>query len=130
MLEVGLYAHLTGDAGVSALVAGRVYPLLLPQSPTLPALVYQRISTNPLGATHDGANHMTRVRMQIRCHGATLLAAKQVADAVRGALDGFAGTMGDVTVQSCLRADESDDDEPDVEAYSVRADYMIVFDEA
>lgn len=129
MLEAGLYSHLAANAGVSALVSTRIYPLLLPQEPTLPALVYQRISTNPLGHSQDGPNHLARVRMQLRCHGATLLAAKQLADAVRAALDGYSGTMGTVTVLSCFRADEGDDDEPETGTYSVRADYMIVYEE-
>lgn len=130
MLEAGLYAYLAADAGVSGLVGTRIYPLLLPQEPTLPALVYQRISTNPLGHSHDGPNHLTRVRMQLRCHGATLLAAKTLADAVRDALDGYSGAMGTVTVQSVFREDEGDDDEPETGSWSVRADYMIVYDEA
>ena len=130
MLEVGLYAFLAADSGLSALVGTRIYPLLLPQEPTLPAVVYQRISTNPLGHSNDGPDHLVRVRMQFRCHAATLLAAKGVADAVRAALDGYSGTMGTVDVKGVFRVDEGDDDEPETATFSVRADYYIMFNEA
>ena len=129
MLEVGLYAKLSGDAGVSALVGTRIYPLLMPQEPTLPAIVYQRISTVPLGQSHQGGNHLNRARMQLACHATTILAAKQLAQAVWRALDGDSGTWSNVTVQSCLRANELDGYEPEVEAYRVTADYLIVYEE-
>lgn len=43
-IEQSLYSHLTGHAGLSALVATRVYPVKLPQNPTYPAVAYSRVS--------------------------------------------------------------------------------------
>lgn len=42
-LETALYSHLSGDAALSALVGTRIYPVILPQQPVLPAVTYQRI---------------------------------------------------------------------------------------
>ena len=64
-IEAGLYAHLVGSAGVTALVATRVYPLLVPQDATLPAIAYQRIS-GPRDHTHDGPSGVTPAARFIR----------------------------------------------------------------
>lgn len=42
-IEEELVDLLTGDAGIGAAVAARVYPVVLPQNPTLPAIVYQEV---------------------------------------------------------------------------------------
>lgn len=44
-IEADIRTALTGHAGLSALVGTRIYPDKLPQNPTYPAIVYQRIST-------------------------------------------------------------------------------------
>lgn len=81
MLEQRLYAHLSADADVSALVGSRIYPLVMPQGAALPAIVYQRISGVP-------ANHAGRVpslesaRVQVNCYAKTYGVAKDLCDAV------------------------------------------------
>jgi len=42
-IEEVLVDLLTGDAGIAAAVGGRVYPVVLPQNPVLPAIVYQEV---------------------------------------------------------------------------------------
>ena len=45
-----LYQLLKADANVSALVAGRIYPLRLGQGAALPAIAYQKISDPTAGS--------------------------------------------------------------------------------
>jgi len=92
-LEEALYAHLSGDADVAALVGDRIYPLLVPQDADLPALAYQRISGVPIYA-HDGPPGLARARVQITCLGRSYSEAKDLAARVRAALSGYRGTMG------------------------------------
>ena len=49
-LEQALFTRLDGFAGLTSLVVSRIYPLILPQNPTLPAVTYQRID----GIREDG----------------------------------------------------------------------------
>lgn len=42
-IETELVELLTGDAGIGSMVSERVYPLVLPQNPALPAIVYQEL---------------------------------------------------------------------------------------
>jgi hypothetical protein len=51
MIEAALRAVLIAHPDVAALAGGRIYPLILPQNPTLPAIAYQRIS-NLADSTH------------------------------------------------------------------------------
>lgn len=94
-IEEALRAHLVADAGVAAIAAQRVYQLTLPQRPTLPAVVFQRIAT-PRINDMDGPTGLAHPTFQINCHASSMAQASNLADAVRRALDGFAGIMGGV----------------------------------
>lgn len=113
-LEEALYTHLSGYAGLTALVSTRIYPDEMPQGCAKPAVVYQRIDT-PREYTHDGPAHLAHPRFQFTAwalpsataSGSTT--AKAVADQIRAALDGYTGTMGGaggVAVQAVFVADE------------------------
>ena len=63
-LETALRAYVLADAAVTALAGQPMYPRRLPQGPTLPALVYQRIDTR---REHDmdGPDGLPRPRVQV-----------------------------------------------------------------
>lgn len=125
-LEAALYSKLTGDSGVAALVAGRVYPMHLPQASTLPALVYERISTVRAYA-HDGQQSPTVVRMQVDSVAGTLAVARSCAEAVLACLSGFVGTVGSVDIRATFA--ENEINLPDEETGLVRViqDFLITF---
>lgn len=126
MLETGIFAQLQADAGVGALAGDRIYPILMPQESTLPAITYQRISTRDSYA-HDGVQCLSKVRMQFDCYAETLLAAEAVAAAVRASLDGQRATWGAVSILASFRVNEQSFYDPTVEAYRMSDDYMITF---
>lgn len=95
LIEEAIFAHLSADAGVSAAVSDRVYPVELPRPPLYPAIVYHRISA-PREHTHDGSAKFASPRFQFDCLAGTFLEARRIQEAVRVALDGFKGTMGGV----------------------------------
>ena len=47
-VESILLADLLADAGLSALIGNRLYQVQLPQNPTYPCGIFQRVSTTPL----------------------------------------------------------------------------------
>lgn len=102
-MESDLLAVLEGNAGVSALVGARIYPLILPQRVTLPAIRYQVISTLPQ-PTHNGASGLRQYRIQLSVHAATYSAAQAVAEALHTALDGKKAVFGSGT--SCTVAND------------------------
>lgn len=104
-IEEALRAILTANAGVTAIVSTRVYPVVIPQAATLPAVAYQRISAT---REHNlgGPGGLTRVRFQLTMAAATYAAMKALANAVRVALDGYRGTVSGVFVQAALSEGE------------------------
>jgi len=94
MFEEGLVTYLSENVELTGLIGDRLYPLALPQSPTMPAVVYQEISAVP-EYSQSGYSDLERTRMQFKCWANTLLMAKQIKAVLRMALSGFRGDMGE-----------------------------------
>ncbi len=102
-VEADLVRYLEANAGVSALVGDRIYPLMIPERATLPAIRYQGISMGSEVA-HTGPSGLARHRIQLTVHAATYAIAQAVATALRRALDGKKGMFG--AGSSCLVAND------------------------
>ena len=94
-VEVALYTILSSDATVTNLVGGsrspRIYPIGIPQSKSVPAVVYQEISGGrPI--TCDGTRGYCESVFQVTCWDDDMLGARVLSDAVRNAVDDYAGT--------------------------------------
>jgi hypothetical protein len=127
-IEAGLNTHLLADSNVTDLVGARIYPLKVPQDADLPAIAYQKIS-GPRDETQSGPSGLVESRMQLTYQGTTYSEAKLVAEAVRGSIDGFSGTMGSVAVNACHLANEIDGWSVMFEKPTVRHDYLIWYQE-
>lgn len=92
-VEADLVAYLAVNAGVSALVGSRIYPLRLPERMTLPALRYQIITTLPRVA-HTGDSELRQYRIQLSAHASTYAGAQAVAAALFTALHGKKAIFG------------------------------------
>ena len=85
--ESQLYALLSADAGVTALISTRIYPDLVPELKTPPYIGYERVGTEPIVAI-SGAALGQIANMTLACWSATRVEAEAVADAVVAALAG------------------------------------------
>ena len=99
-IETALYDRLTGTAAITALVgsgsSARIYPDLAPASTEKPYCTYRTVST--VRSRHFAGIAGSQVdfaRVQVDVWAATALSRRSVADAIRDALDGFSGSMGD-----------------------------------
>lgn len=125
-----LVARLTGSSAISAIVLSRVYPQVLPQAPTLPAISYNLVSAVRVRDL-EGPAGKSRHRISINCWANTYAAARSLADAVRREIDGYgSGYMGDTFVGSISLENEIDLFEEDagrqnVGIYRVVQDYII-----
>lgn len=124
-IEKDIYYILTNNAAVSALVSNRVYPLLLPQRWTLPAITYQRVSGDR-AANYSGASGRARPRFQIDCWADDYDGAKDLADKVRLCLDGYKGDINTETDVGGIHL-EGDRDiyEDNTDIVRVTMDFMI-----
>lgn len=123
-MEEHLRALLLADAGLRAMVAGRVDWGASPQGAPLPGLVLTVVSKKA-SHTHSGPARHTGVRVQIDAYAAGFGEAKRLARAVRAALDGHRGGA----LQGAFFAGSSDGREGGaneaVRPWRVRQDFMI-----
>jgi len=90
-----LVTALNANAGISALVSGRVFPGVVPEGAILPAIAWQVISIprnrpRALG----GQNLIPSARVQISVLSKLLSDCESTSEAVRQCLDAFTGPLG------------------------------------
>lgn len=99
-----LYAKLSANAGVTALVGTRIYPVFVPQNAAYPCIVYMT-ENKPLdpSKTSTGTHDVAKVTLHLWQEAREGQDAYDVLDsidaAVRTALDGAEGTAGGVTAE-------------------------------
>lgn len=113
MADLGdaIYAILSGNAGVTALVpstvtgyAFNIFPDFAPEVVGIhPYIVFKRIS-GVEDATLSGDSNLCDSRVQVECIAPTYAGAKAIKAAVMaaGSLQGYAGTIASVTIQNCF----------------------------
>lgn len=134
-IETGLRSHLINDATVAGLVATsdsppahRVHPLRLPQGFALPAVSYQRVSADRRHTITDGPTGWAWTRFQVDCWANTYTSVRDLAEAVRQALDGYKGDIGGENhVGGIYIEGERDLFEEDLEIYRVSLDFLIPY---
>ena len=89
-IEADLFSHLSSDAGVSALVDARIYPLLMPQDSTTPAIVYTIVNNRERQSINNREPWGEDVLVQVDCWSNDFDEALSVKDAVQIAMHGFA----------------------------------------
>lgn len=129
MIEEGLIVYLLANAGMSAKIGNRLHELVLPQQPTMPAVVWQRIS-GPREHTHSGPSQLAHPRFQFACWDKTLLGAIQTAEVLRAALNGYTGAMGSEESYAVFLLDDHDPYDPETGLRRRIADYRIWHKEA
>lgn len=111
-VETDLKTALENDSGVNGIVSTRIYPVLLPDNVTYPAIAYSLISTNPVGS-----NGCYQSRIQIDGYAATYAAVKSIRDA----LIALANSVNHYTPQVNVDAYEDDS-----RVYHQPVDFMII----
>lgn len=130
-LNEALYAYLTSDPDLFALVGTRVYPRRAPQDPTFPLIVVHRIAT-PRDSSNDGPDGLPMPLMQLNCVAKTTEESSKVADLVRLLLDGFQGSMGGaggVEVNGAFVDDERDVYDDELRVFTTQLDVSVMHNE-
>lgn len=119
-----MVAHLRADAGLSALVGARIYPVQLPQRATLPALTYTRVSRSATRhrSSPRAGHHRSRIQFDVWAndYGGVLAARSALFDAM-GALT----RTGEPRIDVSLVQDDRDALEAESGRWRAIVDYMI-----
>lgn len=136
-LPVALFAYLSAQSAITALVGFRIYPLARPQATALPAIVYRRVTTERFfyqGITADqySAASVIGATVAIDCYGETFASADAVSEAVKAALIPYRGTMGTLKVTGVFEGSTQDilvvpADGSSPGDYLVSTDYRLKF---
>ena len=114
------------DARTSA--EERIYPLVLPSDPQLPAITYTRVST-PRVRSLTGFSHLAMPRFQFTAWAATCSMAKELVDEIIAALDDYSGTVDSVEIQASHIENESSMYEPVSGFYGMPTDFIVAHKE-
>jgi hypothetical protein len=125
--------YLLANAGVSALIGDRMYPDIVKQNDTLPAVAISKISTRHEHTLSNFAG-LAHVRLQFDCYSATRLQANQVAEAIRASgIVGVKGTTQGTDIRGARMEDgaryeidysnEASDDHRYVTSFDLLVDY-------
>jgi Protein of unknown function (DUF3168) len=111
MLIESLYTLLTTDAGITALLKpnggprkdGRtgVFPCVAPTQATLPYVEFEQTGASQV-TSMDGPNRLQFCRININCYASSALAATQLSSAIKLAIGGLQGVVGEAQVQDIV----------------------------
>jgi hypothetical protein len=129
VIEAGLIDYLSNHPLVTSIVAGRVYPQMVPQGTALPAITVQRISSQR-PYEYDGPSGLVGARIQVSSNALTYQDAKTSDDYVRQSLAGYVGYLGQFKAQAVIQEDSRDDFSPPIHAdatgaHRIMSDYTI-----
>lgn len=111
MIEDGIYDKLTNTAAVTALVSTRIFPNAAPASAVLPFVTYQRITTDHIEDL-GGGHQLARALIQFSAWATGYRAARAITEAIRVAIQGYAGTNATVVIDGVNIIDDRDLYEP------------------
>jgi len=106
-IEHAIWDVLALDSTVSGLVSRRIYPEIIPQNTSLPAIAYSQIA-GPRQHDLTATSTMVPSRWQLTVVAETYAELRGLSDAIRGALDNLTNVAGSVVIQCAHFIDEND----------------------
>jgi hypothetical protein len=124
-IESALYKILMEDSSVYDAVEGRIYPNIVPQNASMPAITYQQL-TGPRLASCDGPDGAAHCNFQVNCWSEDYGNTRQISDLVRICLDGYSGTVNSRLIHVISLQNEGDmpQIEPEAEELSRFGKYL------
>lgn len=96
-IGVAVRTYLVSKSSVTDLVSTRVFPSVLPQAATLPAVVYTVVT----GVPNDdvlGSSGSVTAGIQLDVYSDSHITSNNIGEQIRLVMQGFSGTMGSETV--------------------------------
>ena len=122
--QAGLFTFITTYPAMNELIGTRMYPRVLPQTPTTPALVYNKIS-NPREYSQSGDSGLEHPRYQFDCWADDPDTAEQVGEILIERLSGYAGPMGNMTVGAAFIENDEDGYDAETGLYRVMVEAQM-----
>jgi len=127
-IDEALVDHLLGQAGLTALVATRIYRDYFPQDEQLPAIAYT-LEDDSSQHTQQGPSGMREAVYQVNIWADTRREVMAVAREVRSALDGYRGAFKDIPIPGIFLDSLSRERDSDTGAFCVSMRFTIHYQE-
>lgn len=121
MFETDLVTYLKKDATLNALIGGRIYPSILPEKGTLPAVAFFEVSNT---GHHD--IDVLFPRYQFSCFSKRAIEAKQVRQEIKDILQRFKGAMGNTKIIQGVVEGEYTTHEDDTNLFNAIIDIKFI----
>lgn len=118
MLEQKIFSHLSTTTSITALSGTRLYPVILPQNPTYPAITYQRVAGVRINSL-SGYSTLENPVMQVDVWAKTYEEAISLSGAVITAME------NSTSFKCTLPHTPIDIYEDEIEAYRREMDFSI-----
>jgi len=115
ILETRVYLVLTSDVTIKNRVHTRIYPVVMPQDVLLPAVSYQRVSSDPVNIL-EGFTKLENAHVVINAWARNYDEAKILSAEIHTAMDA-------ASLFRCILTNELDGYDPDISLYVVSQDY-------
>lgn len=103
-----IFELLKDDDTVAGLVKDRIYPDVAPQNTIYPLIVHVEQNNEPLvHKDAPGGAQNYNISVQLDIYATKFSVAKEIATAVREALDYYTGTIGTIRVNRCHFAEQA-----------------------
>lgn len=122
-VEEALFAMLSADADIAAVVGARIYPKAAPQGTAKPLLVYEKVSGVRVD-DHDGSD-LAAPRISVRSHASSYTTVVGLSNKVRLALNGFVGTQSGVPMSIRLANELDAPYDPETHTYTRVIDFIV-----
>jgi len=127
-VETVLVARANGYAGLTALISTRFYYQQLPQNPTLPAVVYSRISAERPSCMGADAG-LVRARFQLDVYAADPKSARLVMEQLRQCFQRWTNSSGTVVQDTFIVSDVDIGPDPDTLEHHSSLDIEVIYQE-
>ena len=87
-----IYSYLVKNESLKSKVGDKIYPVLLPQDCTLPAIVYAPVVAN-YGSALQGDTGYVKQTVQITCHANSFKEARKLSRIIKKLLQDYRGDM-------------------------------------
>jgi hypothetical protein len=101
MISPNLYAYLAAQSGITSLASTRIYPAILPQKPTYPAVLY-REEGHDFEETFEGQQGFTKSYYIVDAFATTYAGVDALGAAIRTALQNTKGNFGGINIHKCM----------------------------
>lgn len=108
---------LVNDPAVTAVLGTKIYPLVLPQNPVLPAAIISEVHTIPAMDDISGNAGQFRAELQLETYATTKAQAEEIDEILRLSLQGYSGAHLGVTIKGIYFLMGLPDFEDEIEDY-------------